>query len=216
MYFASNRPNDGVGEPNSNYDIWYADRIENRWGEPVPVGKPVNTEHDEFYPTLADDGTLYFCATYKGGYGAEDIYRAEPIKDGGFELPVNLGDSINTPSYEYNAMIAPDESFLVYTTHGRGRGFGHGDLWVSFQNDDGTWTKPRNLGADINSEGMDYSPSLSPDGKYLFFASNRSNRKKYSDTRIKYADILDGFNRYGNNFDDIYWVNSEVIFNVKN
>ena len=68
-----------------------------------------------------------------------------PGVNGQFQVPVKLGDHINNPQAEYNSFIAADESYLIFTSFVWGRGSGGGDLFISFRNTDGSWTKARNL-----------------------------------------------------------------------
>lgn len=74
LYFASNRPLEG-SKP-KDFDIWLVERNGNIWGEPKNVGAYVNTESDEFYPSITKSGNLYFTAQYKDGVGREDIFLA--------------------------------------------------------------------------------------------------------------------------------------------
>ena len=99
--------------------------------------------------------------------------------------------AVSTEKYEYNSFIAPDESFLIFTSHGWGDSLGEGDLYVCFRREDGTWTRARNMGPGVNSSALDYCPSVSPDGKYFFFSSRRSGNE------------------------DIYWVDAKIIENLK-
>ena len=69
------------------------------------------------------------------------------------------------------SLIAPDESYMVFISFERPDGYGGGDLYISFREDDSTWTEARNLGEAINSEGLDYCPSISPDGTIFFFTT---------------------------------------------
>jgi hypothetical protein len=164
LYFSSNRPREGEDEVRSDFDIWYVDRVADGWDAPVNLGAPINSDHDEFYPSLTRDGTLYLTAAYDG---TENIWRATPSGDG-FAQPENLGPAVNDDGGAFNACIDRDERFLVF---GRGRG-----LFVSFRGDDGTWSGAVELGEAINTGGLDYCPSLSPDGQYLFFTSTRPPR----------------------------------------
>ncbi len=75
------------------------------------------------------------------------------------------------------------------------------DLYISFRNDNGLWTKPKNLGRTINSAAKDEYPYISPDGKYLFFNINRPSA-------LNKNKIPDG---PGN----IYWVNANFIDKLK-
>jgi len=211
LYFSSNRPLDGAGAAKKDYDVWFVERTPAGWGAPVNLGPPVNTDKDEFYPTLTKDGTLYVTAAYEGSRGREDIWRARPV-DGRFAPPENLGDSVNTRSGQYNALIAPDESWLIL-----GR---DGDLFISFRRADGSWTAACNMGRTINAPGLTYCPALSPDGKYLFFTAARWPGREYRPTPPGFADLLAGVPDPRHRqmlrirmftYEDIYWVSSDVI-----
>jgi Tol biopolymer transport system component len=78
---------------------------------------------------------------------------------------------INTKYLEHDPFIAPDESYLLFTSVDRPGGFGTGDLYISSRMKDGTWTEAKNLGKVFNTNGYDFCPIVSPDGKYFFFSS---------------------------------------------
>ena len=101
-------------------------------------------------------------------------------------MPENLGRRINTESREYDPFIAPDESYLIFASERPG-GLGAADLYISFREAGGAWGDPKNMGTAVNSSAADYTPMLSPDGKYLFFTSSRQAQ------------------------DDIYWIDARVI-----
>ena len=138
------------------------------WSEPINVGQPVNSAVDEYYVSLTKDGTIYFASNRAGGLGSFDIYRSR-LADGHYIKPENLGASINTKYLEHDPFIAPDESYLLFTSVDRPGGFGTGDLYISTRKKDGTWTKSKNLGKAFNTNGYDFCPIVSPDGKYFFF-----------------------------------------------
>jgi Tol biopolymer transport system component len=209
LYFSSNRPLQNGDNP-KDYDIWYVDRENEGWSEPHNPGLPLNTGGNEFYPSFTQDGTIYFCTKRSDAIGGEDIYSAA-YRDGSFQTPMNLGDSVNTPQEEFNALVAPDGSWLIYTTTGRGTGFGGGDLWISFRKPDGSWGTPHNMGETINSPALDYSPALSPDGKFLFFSSNRSQYPAFERQPLRYQDIMKMLETPRNGNQDIYWMNSRII-----
>ncbi len=150
------------------------------------LGAEINSGEHQIYPTVTRDGTLYFQAKREGGYGGTDVYRSRLI-DGVYTEPENLGPSINSEANEGDVLISPDESFLVVSVYGRDDSLGSGDLYVSFHNDDDSWTELQNMGEPINSEAIDFCPMLSPDGSYLFFSSARGEST------------------------DIYWVDSATI-----
>ena len=209
LYFASNRPLKGTGEP-KDFDIWYVDRTGNGWGTPVNLGDVINSEKDEFYPSLTGDGTIYFTAQRPDSHGDEDIYRSKLV-DGKYSTPEDLDDSVNTKGGEFNSFIARDESYLMFTSMGWETGKGHGDIWICFRKNDGTWTKAMNMGESVNSPSFEFCPSVTPDGKFLFFTSNRKVADPYSNKKISYQDLLDQLNKPANGWLDIYKVDAGVI-----
>lgn len=203
LYFASNRPING-GE-RKDYDIWCVERRDDQWGEPQRLDSTVNSPGNEFYPTLTTDGTLYFTAQRNGGFGGEDIYRSEYVNDH-FQEPENLGTAINSARGEFNALIAPDESFIIFSSFGRADGLGGGDLYISF-NKDGTWLPAENMGRSFNSSQLDYCPAITPDGACFLFTSRRSTVTFEKDV----DDLKRQLTTAGNGNDDIYWSTSDFI-----
>src|SRR4026208_1396541 len=92
IYFASNRPLSG--NKSKDFDIWYVEKINNKWTNPKNIGVPVNTSVDEFYPAIAENGNLYFTAAYKNSSGKEDIYLSKYL-NGSYSDPVALDTAIN-------------------------------------------------------------------------------------------------------------------------
>lgn len=214
LYFASNRPLAEGGEP-KDFDIWYVDRLDTGWSDPVNIGSPINTEANEFYPSITNTGTLYWCAIRKDGLGigGEDIYYSA-LEDGQYKTVQALPDSINTPRDEYNAYIARDESYIIFTSTGWGRGYGKGDLWISFKHPDGYWTEAKNMGERVNTSGFEYCPFVSDCGKYLFYTSNKPADKSYTPP-ISYENIVSFSLGAGNKASDIYVVDARIIQELK-
>ncbi|MBN8855714.1 MAG: hypothetical protein BGO55_22950 [Sphingobacteriales bacterium 50-39] len=120
LYFVSNRPAK-AGEPaRSDWDIWKVEITANGWGKPIHLDSTINSSSSEYFPTLADNGNLYFGSGRKGGKGRSDIYVSRFI-DGHYGPPENLGNSINTADNEYEPYIAPDESYLISATEWGGK-----------------------------------------------------------------------------------------------
>ncbi len=132
------------------------------------IGTPINSEYDEYYVSLSNEGTLYFASNRPGGHGSFDIYRS-PFANGQHTTPENLGPAINTEYLEQDPFIALDESYLIFTVADGTDGFGKGDMYISFRKEDSTWTKAKNMGNVLNSDSFDFCPIVSPDGKYFFF-----------------------------------------------
>jgi hypothetical protein len=207
IYYCSNQP---VNESDStkDYDIWYVDRTQTGWSEPVNLGSPVNTDANEFYPSLTKKGDLYFQSWREGGNGPTDIYKAV-YADGTFGEVAPLPYPINGPGFEGDAMIAPDESYIIVSTRRESENYGQSDLYISFLNEDGSWGELQNLGSDINSYAGENCQTLSPCGKYLFFTSRRSIPvlKEIN----AYQDLVDLELEPGNGQGDIYWVSVSAL-----
>lgn len=183
LYFISNQPLDGKGEP-KDPDLWFSVRTEDGWGPPQNAGPVLNSDRHEYYVSFTDQGTLYFTSNRGVAEGQEinfDIHAA-PMVDGEFQQPIRLGDSVNSEGYDGDVFVAPDESYLIFSSS-RPEGQGEGDLYVSFRTANGEWTQAKNMGAGINTEDQDYCPFVTRDGRYLFYTRNR----------------------------DIYWVDASIL-----
>ncbi|AUP81707.1 hypothetical protein C1H87_20025 [Flavivirga eckloniae] len=189
LYFISKRALDGLGEP-KDVDIWYVQKDKNGWSEPINTGTNINTNGDEYYISFTHDGTMYFSsdghATEKGKETNHDIYYSKFI-DGEFQKPVALDNSINTEAYEADVFISPDESYIIFCSTREDDSYGRGDLYISFKDSNGSWTKAVNMGKEINTQYYEYCPVVTKDGKYLFYTRNQ----------------------------DIYWVSTEIINEIK-
>lgn len=165
MLYISNAPTDAFQAGSVN--IWAMKREGNGWGTPHVLSSPINSQLNEIYPMPVESGNLYFNSTRNSRGDDRDIFVATR-KDGKFQEPVNLGPPVSSPYREGDVFVAPDESYLIVTSAKPG-GFGKSDLYISYRQEDGTWGQTINLGPKVNSEEYDYTPVVSPDGKYFFF-----------------------------------------------
>ncbi len=183
LYFSSNRPrpDSAPGAP-ADFDTWYVVRgsggpapgatretsgsPRDTWSAPVHVEGAPSGPGNQLCVSIARDGTLYFQSDATGG---GDIYRAPRVGDA-YPAAAPLA-AITTPASESNPAISPDGTLLVFASE-RDGGLGGTDLYASPARD-GVWSPARNLGADVNSPFADFAPAFSPDGKYLFFTSER-------------------------------------------
>jgi WD40-like Beta Propeller Repeat len=156
----------------TNQDIWVMDRVGDHWSEPHNLGPPVNSDGPEFFPSVTRDGTLYFTRDFDATRESY-LYRARLV-DGLYQEPEKLGPQVNSTSSQFNAYVAPDESYLILCTGGRADSRGRTDYYVVFRNEDDTWSEPVNLGDAVNTPAdAEYSPYVTRDGKYFFFMSSR-------------------------------------------
>jgi Tol biopolymer transport system component len=166
LFYTSKRPPEGT-TPKKDFDLWVVEKTAAGWGVPKRLPEPVNSDGYENYPAVSSAGTLYFGSARAGGRGGVDLYRAKSV-NGQYAAPENLGDLLNTSGDDADPYIAPDESYLIFSSTRPG-GLGEGDLYISY-NRQGVWTAPRHLGEKVNSSEWDYTPLIAPDGKSLYFS----------------------------------------------
>jgi hypothetical protein len=177
LYYGSRRPLPGQKELNPSADIWMVPRVEGGWGQPQYVGP------DMMYVSVSRTGTLYVTGQAKNSK-ARGIVKRE-LRNGRLAEAEDLGESVNFMPLTAHPYIDPAEQFLIFDAQPRGMDAGP-DLFISFKKEDGTWSRAVGFGPEFDL-GREMAPSVSPDGKYLFFAR-------------------DG---------DIYWVDARVFDRLK-
>lgn len=168
FYMASNRPG-GLG----GLDIWMAmrERADDPWGAPTNLGAPINSAADDFCPTIARDGHLFFfVSTRRGGCGGADIYTSRVRDDHGWDRPTHLGCEVNSSTDEASPFTLPEraEGPVLYFSSLR---TGNGDIYVSESH--GGVFGPAGLVPGVNTAAADLRPNLRRDGLELFFESTR-------------------------------------------
>jgi outer membrane protein OmpA-like peptidoglycan-associated protein len=156
----------------NNCDIYYTRMVDGFWEEIRPAGDSINhpTAWDS-QPSVSADGTvLYFASSREGGQGGLDIYRSEKLPNGEWNKAVNLGPKINTESHEKSPFIHSDSRTLYFSSQGH-LGMGGYDLFMCKELESG-WSKPKNLGAPINTIEDELGMGVTLDGRYGYFSSN--------------------------------------------
>lgn len=175
-------------------DIYRVNRTENGWSVPEKLDSTINSFASEWHFSFTNNNIAYFTSERENGTSAlhGDIFRAE-LKDNKFVNVTKLLAPINTDYNDSDPLIAPDESYLIFHSNRPG-GFGEHDLYISF-NENGHWTDPVNMGKDINTDGWEMAPSLTPDGKYFLYTWRKSV--------------------VANEPARIYWVSTNILGNYK-
>lgn len=179
LYFSTERA--------ENRDIWFIERQNNAWSKPQCLCSTINTTSGQNQASVTSDGTLYFI-DYKwtSKNWTCDILRSK-LKNGDYLQPEKLPTSINSTSEDWTPYIAKDDSYLIFSSLRRSE---YGDLFISFHDiPSDTWSEPISMGDSINTSSQETFPTVSPDGKYLFFT-------RYTDEK---------------NDMDVYWVSAKII-----
>jgi hypothetical protein len=194
-------------------NIWAAERREDgTWGKPFDLGFPINAEGRNFFPSVTDDGTLYFTRAVTKEF-QPTIYRSR-LKEGKYSDMEKLPDPVNGNGNPYNAFIAPDESYLIACAADiPGEAAGTPQYYVYFRTKDDHWSRPVNLGEKINKPGAAASSAyVTRDGKYLFFASTwKKAFEPPAHGTFSLGDLLHIYTTPQNGNSDIYWIDAGFI-----
>ncbi len=157
---------------NMNEDFFASEKTSTGWSAAVPLPGGVNTSLNEGAQNISQDGTLlvFAACNRQDGQGNCDLYSSQRTVDG-WSPAFNLGININTDQWESQPCLSPDKRDLYFTSRRFG-GLGGSDIYVSHKLPNGGWSKPENLGPEINTAGDESSPFIHADNQTLYFASN--------------------------------------------
>lgn len=204
LFFVSDRPAKGL-EPN-RFHAWAADRTATGWTNLRALQGAVNEKGNTEFVSFAANGNLYFTSDRSGA--SFDVYRCRLV-DGKYQPAENLGPAINDGRYTIEAFVAPDESYLLLGSFALDS-LGNSDLYISY-NQHGAWSKPINLGPPINTRARDYSPRISPDGKFLLFSSERGFPTEKHEQPVTYDEFQQRVRGTMNGLGNIYRVPIEDV-----
>lgn len=170
LYFTS-------GDSTDTNRIWRSAKEKSGWSKAELLNSPVN-KTPVFWATFSNTNTMYYTNLAVG-----KIYRSELV-DGKYSTTSDIG----IEGFQLHPAIAADESYILFNSR-RPDSFNGHDIYIAFKANKGSWTAPINLGEQINTDVNETCPSISPDGKFIFFS--------------RYNDL--------NGKPDIYWVSSSVI-----
>jgi outer membrane protein OmpA-like peptidoglycan-associated protein len=146
---------------------------------PISVGTGINTSDDEYWPSITADGqtmmftrqTIQFDKNSPFKVGQEDFYISY-YTDGEWQKAFNAGAPLNTPQNEGAQTLSSNGNYMFFTACDRPDGLGSCDLYFSALIE-GRWSVPSNLRSPVNTSYWESQPSISADGRTLFFSSNR-------------------------------------------
>ncbi len=178
LFFARiSHPQNTKGDKGSQ-DIWYSDLdvVTGKWAPSRRLGQPLNKEdYNCAYSITPDGNTLLLKGAYNNGTYETRGFSLSKRTAGGWSAPQKM----NIPGYESMSKGQFDCGFLsadgkvLLMAFSEKRNSKEDDVYVSFRQKDGSWSKPMNLGADINTNFTETTPFLAADGATLFFSSDR-------------------------------------------
>lgn len=155
--------------------------------KPVNLGSAINTSQEEYLPAItADEETIIFTRRTNNN---EDFYTSSKLNNK-WKKSVSLSDNINTSTFNEGAQcISPDGMYLFFTGCNRPDGNGRCDIYVC-KREGKDWSKPFNLGPPVNTSAWETQPSLTANGRTLYFVSSRAGGMGGED--IWKTELLDG------------------------
>ena len=157
--------------------IMFVEKSNGEWCDP----KEVSLQAFGFI-SVSSNGNLYFVAEDPEIEGPYNYFMYKSCyKNGEYLFPERLSDAINDEGC-FRPYISPDESYIIFDRDHSDSNLGNEgeeDLYISFRDKNGEWTKAKNMGTGINTKYRDKRAFVSFDGKYLFFASSRIETKEF-------------------------------------
>jgi len=197
MIFASSRPVTASGGnidgfyngkvfKGSGGNLWRVNLTRKGWGKPVALPQIINANSSVFSPAIAGDGSLYFM---RADSGKEfHLYRSQ-MRKGEYETPARLSFS-NLTKGDFDPAVAPDESFMVFSSPRIPAPEHTTDLFIVFRTAAGDWGEPIDLRV-LSQNVYGIEARLSPDCKTLYFSNGRNaaGENKPGDRYIWQVDI---------------------------
>ncbi|WP_246010702.1 OmpA family protein [Hymenobacter perfusus] len=151
--------------------------------QPERLAEPLNTFRFQYFPALTADSRFLLFTGRPTAESGEDLFVSRQNKDGSMGDPASISAAINTSYNEGAGSISGDGKTLVFASCDRPSSVGNCDLYISRRTGN-VWSKPQNLGRNVNSPEWDSQPTLSADGRTLYFTSTRRGGKGQEDIYV--------------------------------
>jgi OOP family OmpA-OmpF porin len=178
-------------DPQFDEDIYISEKDSSgQWSFPFPISRTINTQYNEGTCTISADGKILIFTSCMGrrNFGSCDLFVS--YREGiDWSRPVNLGQNINSSSWDSQPALSADGRRLYFVSERPG-GEGKRDIWMSEINEDGEWDPAVNLGPGINTKEDDVSPFIHVNGQTLFFASK--GRLGFGGYDLFSSELIDG------------------------
>lgn len=190
LYFTRQYAPTNVGGAQDLADIYYSENINGAWTEAKNIGSPLNNRNPNGVTAITADGSQLLLIneyTSNGGVGnGLSITQKTPT---GWETPrkVNIEGFVNLNDF-VDFTLSPNGDVMIMAIETK-ESLGDQDLYISFYKGNEQWTKPKNIGASLNTSKAEFSPFIAPDGLTMYFASE--GHGGYGKSDIFYTKRLD-------------------------
>lgn len=178
LYFARiSHPNNTHGTKGSQ-DIWYSDldAASGKWGPARRMGFPLNKdEYNCAYSITPDGNTMLIKGQYVNGNYETRGFSLSKKTASGWTPPqkIDIPGYVNMSKGQFDCGFMSADGKVLLMAFSEKKNSKEDDLYVSFRQKDGSWTKPMELGPEVNTKFTETTPFLAPDGATLYFSSNR-------------------------------------------
>lgn len=179
--------------------------------KPRALSDTVNRFPMQYFPivTVDQEAIIFTRRLGRTVHDDEDIVISYKNDKGRWGAPTSISENINTGFNEGTCTISADGRTLIMTSCVGRKGYGSCDLFVAYKFGN-EWTTPKNLGANVNSSSWDSQPSLSADGRTLYFVSNRGGGVGRRDIWVSYKDDQDKWSKAKNLGRKVNSVNDDI------
>lgn len=203
LFFTSDRPADPAAERPGPFGLWVVARTASGWGIPERLPAAVNGEGPTAYPSVTRDGTLYFLREEgQGGWIMRSAFR-----DGAWRPAEKLPPPFNADPHQANPRVDADERMVLVPRADENLA---ADYFAYFRRDDGTWVGPVRLDAVSSPAGDEYSITPSPDGRVVFFGSDRVV-PRLEGRPLTWRALLAERTAPGNGTTSIWWIDGGFL-----
>ncbi len=190
LYFARKNTPDNIGGKKDDQDIYVSDLRGNEWSYAINIGYPLNDKMANGICSVSPDGnSIMVINAYHEDGNVEDGVSVCRKTRYGWSAPKKQDIEDYENLSEYQDYFQSNSGKVLISAVQRNDSKGDQDLYVSFKTGANSWSKPKNMGAAINTTKVEFAPFLASDNKTLYFASN--GRRGYGESDIFYSRRLD-------------------------
>lgn len=193
IYFSRISHPQNTNGTKGSQDIWFSELKNDKWSAARRLPSPLNKEeYNSLYSITPDGNTLLLKGAYKSGTYETRGFSLSKKTARGWSAPnkIEIPGYAKTSKGQFDCGYLSTDGKVLVMSFSEKKNSKVDDLYVSFKQKDGSWTKPMNLGKEINTEEFtETTPFLAPDGVTLYFSTDRKGGQGSND--IYYSKRID-------------------------